>query len=187
MAKKPGDTFGFQFVTKASTGALSNADGLPTGTIVRNGVDDATPVVVVTNVSPGIYKATGTIPIGYASGDGLQVRINATVAAVASAGLHDYGAIDGNRVSEVYLALAADVIPFVVSDGAPTVTSFVVAVAAGVVPADLVGMICKFTGLNGAWLPAIAALAVTATTVRLTVASPGFAVVPANGAAGILI
>lgn len=103
MSKKPGDTFGFQFTTSSpTTGALANVDsGLPTGIQVHNGVDDGTNPVTVTNISTGLYKATGTILGSYASGDDLQIRINATVGGVVSAGLRDYGALDTKRVSDL--------------------------------------------------------------------------------------
>jgi hypothetical protein len=102
MAKKPGDPFSFQFTTSSpTTGALANADSLPTGKQVHNGVDDSTNAVTITNVSTGVYKATGTILGSYVSGDDFQVRINATVGGVSSGGLHDYGALDKFRISDV--------------------------------------------------------------------------------------
>jgi hypothetical protein len=101
MAKIPGDTFAFQFPTFSSTGALTDADSLPTGVQVHNGVDDGTNAVTITHISTGLYKATGTILGSYSSGDDFQVRINATLASVASAMVRDYGALDTLRVGSL--------------------------------------------------------------------------------------
>lgn len=103
MSKKPGDSFGFQFTVQGASGALTDADTSPTGTMVRNGVDDTGTgtTVTISHVSTGLYKATGTIPAGYVKGDDFQVRINATVAGVASGAPRDYGVLDSRRVGDL--------------------------------------------------------------------------------------
>ncbi len=107
MAKKPGDSFAFVFQVFSGTGALVNADSLPTAGAIHNGVADGTVTVTVTNTSTGVYKATGSIPGGYASGDDFQVEISATVSSVASGGIKDYGTLDGQRVSDAYARIGA--------------------------------------------------------------------------------
>jgi len=78
-----GDTVTVDFTTHdPTTGAAMSAGVLPTGVLVRNGVDTAE-VVTVTNKAVGIYRAAVTIPAGYAAGDEVQIRINATVNAIA--------------------------------------------------------------------------------------------------------
>lgn len=99
MSLKAGDSIGLQVVLHASSGALSNADALPTATLVRNGVDDAA-VVTVTNVSTGLYKATLTLPAGV-SGQFLQVRANATVGGVADAKTFLLDSGDSKRVGDL--------------------------------------------------------------------------------------
>ena len=78
-----GDTVTVDFTTHdPTTGAAMSAGVLPTGVLVRNGVDTAE-VVTVTNKAVGIYRAAVTIPAGYAAGDEVQIRIAATVNAIA--------------------------------------------------------------------------------------------------------
>lgn len=84
---KAGDAVAIQFTTSnPTTGALSNADSLPTGTLVRNG-DNTAESVTVSNVATGVYKAAVTIPSGYAAADVVQLRIAATVGGVAGGGI----------------------------------------------------------------------------------------------------
>lgn len=116
MALKPGDAFAFQFVTTDDAGALTDADSLPTGTIVRNGTDDATPTVTVANVSTGVYRASGTLPGTYAAGDVVQVRLNATVGAVASGGTESLGVLDSKRVGDLNDLAAGDLPPDLTSE-----------------------------------------------------------------------
>lgn len=83
---KTGETVAVQFcVSDPATAGLIDADALPTGKLVLNGVDDAA-TVTVTNVSTGLYRAAVTLPT-VTDGDELQIRINATVATVAGAGM----------------------------------------------------------------------------------------------------
>lgn len=83
---KTGEVVTVQFcVSDPATSGLVNADALPTGKLVLNGVDDAA-TVTVTNISTGLYRAAVTLPT-VTDGDELQIRINATVATVAGAGI----------------------------------------------------------------------------------------------------
>lgn len=81
MSVRSGQPVTVDFTTHAASGALTNADSLPTGTLVVNGTDNAASVTV-TNKTTGIYKAAVTLPT-LAIGDIVQLRINATVGAVA--------------------------------------------------------------------------------------------------------
>jgi hypothetical protein len=76
---RPGESYGVQFVTRGSTG-LVNADSTPTVVMSRNGIDDGTVTFAVSNPATGRYRATATIPSGYAPGDRLEVIVTATVA-----------------------------------------------------------------------------------------------------------
>src|SRR5215471_16957127 len=61
--------------------AASNADSLPTGTLVVNGTDNAA-AVTITNVDTGRYKAAVTLPT-LVAGDIVELAISATVATIA--------------------------------------------------------------------------------------------------------
>ena len=58
--------------------AQSDADALPTGVLIRNGVDTAE-AVTITNEATGLYKAVVTVPAAYENGDDLELKITATV------------------------------------------------------------------------------------------------------------
>lgn len=82
MSVRSAQSITVDFTVTGSTGALVNADSLPTGTLVVNGTDNGA-VVTVTNKATGIYKAAVTLPT-LAVGDVVQIRIAATVSGVAS-------------------------------------------------------------------------------------------------------
>src|SRR6185369_9612858 len=85
---KPGDTFWVQFVTqRADTGAATNGDSTPTGTVTKNGTDDDAVSVTVTNIDTGRYKATFAIPATYVPGDIVELSIAATVNGIAGKGI----------------------------------------------------------------------------------------------------
>lgn len=133
MAKKPGDAFAFQFLTFNTSGALTDADSAPAGTVVHNGTDDGTPAVTITHPGTGVYKAAGTIPVGYVSGDDLQIRVNATVGGTASAFLQEYGTLDTARLSDGVKLTAAGLDNVVVETGlnARQAVSIIAAACAG--------------------------------------------------------
>jgi hypothetical protein len=84
MTIAAGETIYYEFTTHAlADQSLVNADSLPTGTLVKNGVDTAV-AVTITNKATGIYKAQFTIPATYAAGDEVGLRIAATIGGVAT-------------------------------------------------------------------------------------------------------
>lgn len=66
----------------ASTGAATNADTAPTGTLYVNGTADVA-IVAVTNIATGLYKASVTLP-ALAFGDQVELVRTATVASVTT-------------------------------------------------------------------------------------------------------
>ena len=102
MITKPGETVTVDFTTQtAATGALTDADSLPTGTVSKNGTDDGTVTVTVTNKATGRYKASFTVPVSYVAGDEVDLYIAATVATIAGGGVVWRTTIDTSRVSDV--------------------------------------------------------------------------------------
>lgn len=83
MSYEPGNTLDRVFTTNSSTGALVNADALPTAALLHNGAVDNTVSVTVSNISTGNYLATCIIPSTYAAGDKIQLSVAATVSSVA--------------------------------------------------------------------------------------------------------
>ncbi len=67
-----------------STGALVNADSLPTGVLYLNGTANGA-TVTVTNITTGIYKAAVTLPT-LAVNDLVSIVISATVGGIAGGG-----------------------------------------------------------------------------------------------------
>jgi hypothetical protein len=65
-----------------STGAASNADSTPTGTLLANGSAMAASVVISAGGSTGEYNASFTIPSGQAVGDQMDLEVAATVGGV---------------------------------------------------------------------------------------------------------
>lgn len=86
---KPGDGYASSFAISSSTGAASNADSLPTGSLLRSGVLDASTSVVISNTATGLYKAACTIPSGYLPGDTVELLISASVVGVATKAITD--------------------------------------------------------------------------------------------------
>lgn len=107
MALRPGDSFAAEFHVHNASGALANADSAPTGVLVRNSVADTGPSIAVATAATGIYRVSGTVPSGYASGDLVQVRITATVGGESTSGLVELGVLDGARVAEVFARIGA--------------------------------------------------------------------------------
>ena len=101
MSIKPGDSVTVDFVTThPETSAAADADSLPTGTLVKNGTDDAT-TVTVTNKETGVYKAAVTIPGGFSAGDEVQIRIDATVNSVDGKGIIFTATLDSKRNADL--------------------------------------------------------------------------------------
>lgn len=103
---KTGETVTVQFfVSDPATSGLVDADALPTGVLVLNGVDNAA-AVTVTNLATGIYRAAVTLP-AITDGDELQLRIAATVGGVDGGGIVWQGYGVTKRPAEVYALAAA--------------------------------------------------------------------------------
>lgn len=79
---KPGNAFTAGFTVSSSTGAATDADSLPTGTLYRNGAADTDVTVTITHQTTGVYKLACTIPSGYNVGDGISVLIDASVSGI---------------------------------------------------------------------------------------------------------
>src|SRR5207253_644046 len=98
----PGSFYVGSFNTQNSAGAATNADALPTASLLRNGVaDGAAPLTVVAR-STGSYKVTGTIPAGYAASDTIEVEVSATVGGVAGKCIITKAVLDSALVGDVY-------------------------------------------------------------------------------------
>lgn len=92
---KSGQSVTAMFTTSlASTGAASNADSLPTGTLYVNGTANGASVTV-TNVTTGRYKAAVTLP-SLSAGDVVDLHIAATVSTVAG------GAVVWSAIGDTY-------------------------------------------------------------------------------------
>jgi hypothetical protein len=82
MSVYTGQSVTTEFTTRAfATGAATNADSLPTGTLYLNGTANGA-AVTVTNITTGIYKARVTMPT-LANGDLVALVISATVSAIS--------------------------------------------------------------------------------------------------------
>lgn len=79
MSYIPGGTYGLQFSANNVSGILVNADALPLGHLFRNGLDDFTPTVFITNLDLGRYVASGTIPGTYNFTDSFGVVVSGYV------------------------------------------------------------------------------------------------------------
>lgn len=79
------DAIKFVFVVAdPATGESINADALPTVALFKNGVVDGSVALTVTNLSPGVYLASGAIPVsGYSPFDSLALVASYLVGAVA--------------------------------------------------------------------------------------------------------
>lgn len=91
---RPGDIFYSQFTVSNVSGVASNADSLPLGNLVKNGVDDNTPRVFVTNIDIGRYTTSGIIPSAYAKGDTVGVIISGYVGGSLTKAYTSLGQLD---------------------------------------------------------------------------------------------
>ncbi len=102
MMLKPSDAYTAQFTTHATeTGAATNADALPTANATRNGTDDASFVLTVTNLATGRYKITGSVPASYVDGDLVQIVVNATIDSTSDTAIVDHFIIDSKRTGDL--------------------------------------------------------------------------------------
>lgn len=84
------------------TGAATNADSTPTGTLYVNGTANAA-TVTVTNITTGVYKAAVTLP-SLSLGDVVDLRVAATVNSVTDNGIIWTDTSDGSSPSELLAA-----------------------------------------------------------------------------------
>lgn len=89
-----------EFITSTATGAAANADSLPVGVLIVNGVDNAASVTV-TNVTTGRYKASVTLP-ALTDGEVVEMGVTATIGGVAAAGVV--------ARDTAYASMAADIV-----------------------------------------------------------------------------
>jgi hypothetical protein len=102
---QPSSTWTGQFPVLDDTGALVDADALPTGTLVLDAVDDAAVVTIALVASPGLYSYSVTTPAGASVGAHAQLRANATIDGIATAGIVAEGQIDTVYPSQISAAL----------------------------------------------------------------------------------
>jgi hypothetical protein len=82
MSVRSGQSVTKVFTTRRfDTGAATNGDSTPAGTLYVNGTADAA-AVTVANITTGVYKAAVTLPT-LAAGDVVDLRISATVNGVS--------------------------------------------------------------------------------------------------------
>ncbi|MFG0247642.1 MAG: hypothetical protein ACF8OB_02055 [Phycisphaeraceae bacterium JB051] len=102
MMLKPSDAYTAQLTTHdPQTGQASNADILPTAIATRNGTDDASFVLTVTNLATGRYKITGNVPANYVNGDVVQIVVNAQVASTSDTAIIDHFVISSKHISDL--------------------------------------------------------------------------------------
>jgi len=105
MILKPNSVWIGQFTVVDDTGALVDADSLPTGTLVLDGVNDGA-TVTIANVSTGVYTWSVTVPGGATAGQLAQIRIAATIATIATGGGVAEGQVDTVYGSDLSADLA---------------------------------------------------------------------------------
>jgi hypothetical protein len=107
MTYGPGDSYYAEFTLRDPLdGGSADADATPVATANRNGTDDATFALTVTNLDTGRYKVTGTVPAGYAFGDTVIVTVAATVAGISEKAVLSHDVLD-QRVSEIVAEIDA--------------------------------------------------------------------------------
>lgn len=107
MSVKSGETVVLDFTTtNPTTGALANADALPTGVLVIDGTDNAA-TVTVTNKATGRYKASVAIPASQTTGKKVALYIAATIDAVACGGVIWQDTVDAKHVGDLVDAAAS--------------------------------------------------------------------------------
>ncbi|MDP9175618.1 MAG: hypothetical protein M3O30_17380 [Planctomycetota bacterium] len=80
---KPGDVITKIFNVASSAGAAVNFDSAPAAIVNRNGTDDGTVAVVITNLDTGRYKSVFTIPLTYSfGGDSISLCLSGLVGGV---------------------------------------------------------------------------------------------------------
>lgn len=97
---RPGDIFYTQFTTNNASGTSINADVTPWGTMNKNGVDDTSVRVFVTNVDIGRYTISGTIPLTYIKGQSTGVIVSGYVSSTLTKQYFNFGQLDSKLVGD---------------------------------------------------------------------------------------
>ena len=98
MYIKPGSNYVGEFSTWVpATSSNIDADALPTATLSRNGVDDVTVGLTVTDKGVGRYSVTGVIPNTYAIGDRIAIWVFYRISNVQMGELIDQFTLDNTR------------------------------------------------------------------------------------------
>ena len=84
-----------------TTGLLQNADSTPTCQVYKNGSIDASFSLTITNITTGIYKATGNIPSSYITGDIIYILCSATVNGESDTAIIDNFEIQNVNVDDI--------------------------------------------------------------------------------------
>ena len=74
------------FARHTDTGALTDADSLPTAAIYLNGTVAGSVTVTITNITTGIYTYSFTLPADWSRGDHIQCEVSATVDSTSDIG-----------------------------------------------------------------------------------------------------
>jgi len=98
---KPSQAFSTVFGVSDATGLAVDADALPTGKLLLDGVEDAAVVTITDETAVGVYKAAVTIPAGATAGQVADIRINATVSTIAAMSILHIGIVDTLRISDL--------------------------------------------------------------------------------------
>lgn len=85
MSVESGQAVVVEFTTQTVAGVATDADALPAGTFVVDGVDDEA-TVTISNKATGVYTASVTLP-ALDRGALVQIRVSATVDGVAGKGV----------------------------------------------------------------------------------------------------
>ena len=174
-----------------ATGAATNADSLPAGTLYINGTANAA-AVTVTNITTGRYKAEVALP-ALSGGDIVDLWISATVSSVAGGAVVWSAVGDTKRVSDT---LATDD-----SSGVTTLLSRLSAARAGYLDnlsagavalasalssaaSDLTTLLGRLTSTRAGYLDNISAAAPTAAAVADAVWDELLAAHQTEGSAG---
>jgi hypothetical protein len=159
---KPSDSYAKVFCTSSpTTGAAQNADSTPTATANRNGTDDGTFALTVTNIDTGRYKITGTIPSGYAEGDVVCVSVAATVSSIAGKAVVDTFNVTtkaGYSLTQTFpanFASLAITVGGIVQSDVQTIKTQAVTCAAGVTVPSSIASPTNITAASGITLAAV--------------------------------
>ncbi|HEY5312082.1 MAG TPA: hypothetical protein VIK18_06165 [Pirellulales bacterium] len=104
MSYKPNDNYyGLVTTRRIDTGALADADSMPTAAAYRNGSFDPNFALSVASLGAGSggYTISGTIPGDYQKGDVVQIVATATVNSVTDASPIDSLVLDSKRVGDL--------------------------------------------------------------------------------------